>query len=482
MFAEFTSLGSLLVLGTLFSVVTFVAGCAVGAWFIRAGSMGIADSKPEPDANLLRSFERAMMASHRIHDLAKHVVNDVGDHGNKVDEFNASLNAMASDGANLTADTLLLTIGQMTCANADLQHRLARLENQIAEQATELKTYGSEARTDSLTNLANRRALDDELQRRYAEWERRRIPFTVLLLDVDRFKHINDEYGHQAGDDALRQLGELIVKSSRQMDFRCRYGGDEFVVILPDTGIKDSLTVAERIRTAIEKADFKYGTQTLDLTCSIGVARIMVQDDVTRLIRRADEALYKSKDAGRDCGYWHDGKECLPVAGDLNKQNGAESMHVFDSLANRAAFVSALQRRLPESQRFGIPLSIIHLSVSNYPSLCETYGSAAARSALGSVATFAQAALRQVDLLARLEDGEFAILLPGSTGIEAKQIAKRLHMSAANCDARISGERIHLAVAHGIGEFRRDDTTETMMSRARETAQVERPLADAARS
>jgi diguanylate cyclase (GGDEF)-like protein len=266
------------------------------------------------------------------------------------------------------------------------------------------------------------------------------------------------------------------------MDFRCRYGGDEFVVILPDTGIKDSLTVAERIRTAIEKADFKYGTQTLDLTCSIGVARIMVQDDVTRLIRRADEALYKSKDAGRDCGYWHDGKECLPVAGDLNKQNGAESMHVFDALANRAAFVSALQRRLPESQRFGIPLSIIHLSVSNYPSLCETYGSAAARSALGSVATFAQAALRQVDLLARLEDGEFAILLPGSTGIEAKQIAKRLHMSAANCDARISGERIHLAVAHGIGEFRRDDTTETMMSRARETAQVERPLADAARS
>jgi len=122
------------------------------------------------------------------------------------------------------------------------------------------------------------------------------------------------------------------------------------------------------------------------------------------------------------------------------------------------------------------------LTVSNYPSLCETYGSTAARSTLSSVATFAQAALRQVDLLARLDDGEFAILLPGSTGAEAKQIARRLYVSAANCEARIDGERVHLSVTDGIGEFRRDDTTETLMSRAREAADVERPLADAARS
>lgn len=467
MFADITSMGSLLVLGTMFSIVTFVAGCAVGAWFIRAGiAGGIASAGAgAPDSQLLRSFERAMMASQRIHDLAKHVVSDVGEHHTKVESFNDNLQSMAQDGG-VTADTLVLTIGQMTCANADLQQRLARLEQQIASQAAELKNYGSEARTDSLTGLANRRALDDELQRRFAEWQRRRTPFAVMILDVDNFKTINDTQGHQAGDEALRQLANVITSNSRQMDFRCRYGGDEFVLILPDTGIQETRSAAERIRAAIEKSTFKFGTQSISLTCSVGVARITTQDDITKLIRRADEALYKSKDQGRDRGFWHDGKDCLPLASDSTKCNGEASGNVLDSLANRAMFVEALKRRLPESQRFGIPLSIIQLSVANYRSLGEAYGESAARSMLSAVANFTQAALRQIDLLARIEEGQFAILLPGSTSNEANQIAKRLHISAANCDARISNERVHLVVTHGIAEFRPNDTAEAMLSRA----------------
>lgn len=482
MFADITSMGSLLVLGTLFSVVTFVAGCAVGAWFIRAGVAGPGagpTSAREADSHLMRSFERAMMASQRIHDLAKHVVSDVGDHGSKVEAFNSNLQAMASGGSNVTADTLLLTIGQMTCANAELQERLARLEKQIEAQASELKNYGSEARTDSLTGLANRRAFDDELQRRFAEWQRRRTPFAVMMLDVDNFKSINDTHGHQAGDEALRQLGNLITSNSRQMDFRCRYGGDEFVVILPDTGIQETRAAAERIRKAIEQGKFKFGTQLISMTCSVGVARITTQDDITKLIRRADEALYCSKDAGRDRGFWHDGSECLPLSTDSGKsQAESNAANAYDSLADRAAFLEALKRRLPESQRFGIPLSIIQLAVSNYSSLSESYGEAAARSMLGAVTTFTQAALRQIDLLARLDEGQFAILLPGSTSNEAKQIAKRLHVSAANCDARINCERVHLVVTHGIAEFRPNDTAEAMLARAGQAAGTERPAAD----
>jgi len=481
MFADITSMGSLLVLGTLFSVVTFVAGCAVGAWFIRgSAAAGAGSGAPrDMDTHLMRTFERAMMASQRIHDLAKHVVSDVGEHHTKVEAFNSNLQSLAQGGASVTTDTLLLTIGQMTCANADLQQRLARLENQIASQAAELKTYGSEARTDSLTGLANRRALDDELQRRFAEWQRRRTPFAVMMLDVDNFKTINDTHGHQAGDEALRQLGNLITSNSRQMDFRCRYGGDEFVVILPDTGIQETRMAAERIRKAIEQATFKFGTQLISLTCSVGVARITTQDDITKLIRRADEALYKSKDQGRDCGFWHDGKDCQPLSSDSAKGQGEPGGSALDSLADRAAFVEALKRRLPESQRFGIPLSIIHLSVANFDSLSESYGEAAARSALGAVATFTQAALRQIDLLARINDGQFAILLPGSTSSEANQIAKRLHVSAANSDARINNERVHLVVTHGIAEFRPNDTAEAMLSRASQAAGAEHSVADA---
>lgn len=476
MFGDITSMGSLLVLGTLFSVVTFVAGCAVGAWFIRAGALGgaVASTGAAADSNLMRSFERAMMASQRIHDLAKHVVNDVGDHGSKVEAFNTNLQAMA-EGSSVTADTLLLTIGQMTCANADLQQRLGRLEKQIASQAAELKNYGSEARTDSLTGLANRRAFDDELQRRFAEWQRRRTPFAVMMLDVDNFKSINDSLGHQAGDEALRQLGNVITSNSRQMDFRCRYGGDEFVVIFPDTGIQETRAAADRIRRAVEQAKFQIGTQTITMTCSIGVARVTTQDDMVKLIRRADEALYRSKDEGRNNGFWHDGKECLPLSADSTKAHGDATANVLDSLVDRTAFLEALKRRLPESQRFGIPLSIIHLGVANFTSLSESYGEAAARSMLSAVATFTQAALRQIDLLARLDNGQFAILLPGSTSNEANQIAKRLHVSAANCDARINNERVHLVVTHGIAEFRPNDTAEGMLSRAGQAAGAEQP-------
>ena len=96
-----------------------------------------------------------------------------------------------------------------------------------------------------------------------------------------------------------------------------------------------------------------------------------------------------------------------------------------------------------------------------------------ARTTLDAVAAFTQLALRQIDLLARLDDGEFAVLLPGSTRTEANQIAKRLHMSAANCDARLQNERVQLNVTHGIAEFRPSDTAESMMTRARLAADAE---------
>jgi diguanylate cyclase len=469
MFENFASIGTLLFLGMLFSVVTFVVGCAIGAWFVRSNQPKVVQSAEpnERDKLMIRSVERAMMACERIHELTKHVVSHVGDHSSQVEAFHSDVRTLAGGQAAIATDTLLLAIGQMTCANTELQQRLARIEKQIAAQAAELRTYGSEARTDSLTGLANRRAFDDEIQRRFAEWQRRRTPFSLMMLDADNFKQINDSFGHQVGDEALRQLGHAISANSRQMDFRCRYGGDEFVIVLPDTGTQETRIAADRLRSAIEAIVIQVGGKPISLTCSLGVARVGVNDDVASLVRRADEALYKSKDAGRNCGYWHDGKQCLPLVSDPNSTASANSKGpLLETLADRATFVDALTRRLPESQRFGIPLSMIQLRVANYPTLCGEYGEAAARTTLDAVAALTQLALRQIDLLARLDEGEFAVLLPGSTRNEANQIAKRLHMSAANCDARIENERVSLNVTHGISEFRPNDTAESMMTRA----------------
>ncbi len=401
MFDSLTSIGTLLALGMLFSVATFVMGCVIGAWFTRSGAAPAGTSKQpsENDPAFMRSVERAMMASQRIHDLAKNVVSHVGDHGSKVEAFDSDIRALVGQQETIATETLLMTIGQMTCANTELQQRLSRIEKQIAVQASELKSYSSEARTDSLTGLANRRAFDDEIERRFAEWQRRRTPFTVMILDADNFKRVNDTCGHQKGDDVLRQIGKVIVDSSRQMDFRCRYGGDEFVVILPDTGAPEARIAAERIRKAIEKITVRVGDELVAMTCSIGISRVGVNDDVTSLVRRADEALYKSKDAGRNCGHWHDGNECKPL--DDTAAGAAAAANkgpLLDSLADRAAFVEALSRRLPESQRFGIPLSIIQLRVADYATLSQKYGEEAARTTLDAVAAFTQLVLRQIDL------------------------------------------------------------------------------------
>src|SRR6185295_757566 len=135
-------------------------------------------------------------------------------------------------------------------ANAELQQRLEQAEKQLAVQAVQIKAHESEARTDSLTTLSNRRAFDDELKRRLNEWQRKGTPCTLVMMDIDFFKKFNDTHGHQVGDEVLRQVAKVLGVQSREMDIPCRYGGEEFAVILPATEALKACKVAERIRAA----------------------------------------------------------------------------------------------------------------------------------------------------------------------------------------------------------------------------------------
>ena len=258
-----------------------------------------------------------MMASQRIQDLAKNMVCDVDEHATKVEAISTDLQTIADDHASEDGDAVFAVIGRMIDANNELQSRLVVAEKQIADQAADLRSYESEARTDSLTDLANRRAFDDEIGRRFAEWQRRHTPFSLMILDIDHFKIFNDSHGHLAGDEVLRNVGKVLVKTARQMDLPCRYGGEEFAVVLPGTDIHEARIAAERFRKAIETAVVKFEDKSLSVTASIGVARVTDNDDMLHLVRRADEALYKSKEAGRNCGHWHDGTQCLPVVSTL---------------------------------------------------------------------------------------------------------------------------------------------------------------------
>ena len=154
----------------------------------------------------------------------------------------------------------------------ELQQRLEMAEKQLAVQAAEIKAHESEARTDSLTGLSNRRAFDDELKRRLSEWQRKGTPCTLVMLDIDFFKKFNDTHGHQVGDEVLRQVAKVLSVQSREMDMPCRYGGEEFGVILPATDAAEGLQVAERIRAAIEESTTVCDGKKLKVTCSLGIS------------------------------------------------------------------------------------------------------------------------------------------------------------------------------------------------------------------
>lgn len=150
--------------------------------------------------------------------------------------------------------------------------------------------------TDALTGLRNRRAFDAKLLEEHQRNARSRQPFSLLLLDVDHFKSYNDTFGHQAGDDVLGEIARILQYTVRSYDMAARYGGEEFAVILPDTDKPGAMELAERLRLAIERAEWL----NRKITVSVGVATLGFGQSIPALIEEADRALYTAKERGRN--------------------------------------------------------------------------------------------------------------------------------------------------------------------------------------
>lgn len=191
----------------------------------------------------------------------------------------------------------------------DPHELIARLRTQVKR-----KRYNDQLRasltqtiemavTDGLTGLHNRRYLDSHLQTLFDRAVGRRRPLSVMITDLDRFKAINDTFGHDGGDDVLREFAQRLRKNVRGIDLACRYGGEEFVVVMPDTEPQVAEKVAERIRAEIAQAPFSVGSdgQTVEVTVSVGVSSLRRgADTVEALMKRADVALYEAKSGGRN--------------------------------------------------------------------------------------------------------------------------------------------------------------------------------------
>ena len=156
------------------------------------------------------------------------------------------------------------------------------------------------AHTDPLTNLPNRYAYAERLQLEYDRWSRYKKPLSLIICDLDLFKKINDTYGHLAGDQALKESAQILKKAIRDTDFIARYGGDEFIFLMPETGLTEATKAINKIRTTIQDEIVHGGTFTFRLSMSFGVASFNDDDTCTSVFARADEALYRAKSKGRN--------------------------------------------------------------------------------------------------------------------------------------------------------------------------------------
>lgn len=210
----------------------------------------------------------------------------------------------------LSAQELLFIMATTSFAIAALlsQHRRTaqELELRVTERTAELSATMAKlqqiAVTDSLTGLLNRRALYDALRHELVRSERYSHPLAVIVFDVDHFKSVNDRHGHAAGDEVLRHVASIATKVIRNTDTVARYGGEEFVVVAPETDLPNALRLAERLRTALRSSDIPLDQDaTLSVTASFGVALLQPgEHSPDNVLRRADQALYAAKAAGRD--------------------------------------------------------------------------------------------------------------------------------------------------------------------------------------
>lgn len=195
------------------------------------------------------------------------------------------------------------------------EQQQSQLANQLETLATKIKIMEDDAEKnrsvlekqrfkalhDPLTELPNREYYNERADYEYQRWQRYNRPLSIAVFDIDHFKKINDSYGHQAGDRVLRVIGRSIAKRLREVDFFCRFGGEEFVAIMPETCLAEALPVLDTIRSAIASASFNYKDQPISITLSIGVTEFKKGDDVDAAFARADEALYGAKSNGRNC-------------------------------------------------------------------------------------------------------------------------------------------------------------------------------------
>ncbi len=184
--------------------------------------------------------------------------------------------------------------------NKKLQQQIRFMEQESDQLKKKLSENRKKLMFDTLTGVRNRLSYDEILEQELSRYARYHETFSYALLDIDHFKHINDEYGHNAGDKALQIVAQMMSRNIRKTDFLFRIGGEEFVLILPKTPLQSAAPLVEKIRKAVGETNFHFKQQKVNISLSAGLSSIRASDTTESIYERADNALYQAKNSGRD--------------------------------------------------------------------------------------------------------------------------------------------------------------------------------------
>jgi len=184
--------------------------------------------------------------------------------------------------------------------NSQLQQQIKFMEKESDELQQKLSENRQKLMFDTLTGVRSRLSYDEVLEQELSRWSRYQEAFSFAILDIDHFKRVNDQFGHNAGDKALKIVAKMMSKHIRKTDFLFRIGGEEFVLLLPKTTLQNAQPLVEKIRSSVGSSSFHFKQQRVDISLSAGLTSICSEDSAESIYERADKALYEAKNNGRD--------------------------------------------------------------------------------------------------------------------------------------------------------------------------------------
>lgn len=242
-----------------------------------------------------------------LREITSHVLETEGDlsgHGTILRGLSEEiLEVRDFEGAKRIIDQMVLETKALIKSGSNLQSRMKISSSELQQLHRELEKSQQEAHTDSLTGLINRRGLEKRFELERIRAKQNNIPFSIIMLDIDHFKKVNDTYGHLVGDSLLRGISNILKKQLRRNDIAARYGGEEFLILLPESDLAGAGAVAGKIQKGLSTKEWKLkesGESMGSITVSMGISIYAMNESGEAMIKRADDALYVAKTSGRN--------------------------------------------------------------------------------------------------------------------------------------------------------------------------------------